>query len=1139
MRAVAQASASAWVSANAGSGKTYVLVTRLVALMLFGVAPEKLLCLTYTRSAAAEMQERLFALLSDWTLMSDAKLAAEIEARLEMTPDAQSLRLARTLFARALETPGGLRIQTIHGFCESVLKRFPIEAGLSPQFKLLDEQQARAMQADLVRAQINTDDPERRASIARLTRHLAEDAMARLAGDILNHRDKFPTNDAIEARLENIARSMDLPDWAFDVEALLRAHAEAYLPDVTPLIQALSQASAKSDRAQGERLESWAERARGGAHASAWPFLESVFMTKEGNPRARLVTAAFAGAHASVAEALIHQADDIAVLRNRLGAAQTLALTGDIYRFAADLITAYETAKTRLGVLDYDDLIVCTNRLLNSRSATQWVLFKIDRGLEHILVDEAQDTSPAQWQVIAALAEEFFAGDAAHAEPRTVFAVGDEKQSIYSFQGADPAGFEKMRAHFAEKTEAAGGTMNFVPLIESRRSAPEILAAVDLVFAEPARAEGLMAAGTPVHHIPHRLKDAGYVELWEPEAVETPDTDLQIWEVPDAMPDETARRKLARRIAAKISGLINAPDSQVTPGDILILVRRRDAFVEDMIRALKQETPPIEVAGADRMNVMAQIAVKDLLAGAEFALNSDDDLALACFLRSPLGGVGEHDLFALAHGRQGSLWRALVDASDAENAAPVLCAARRRLDWLRREADYLPPYDYFARFLSEQGAHAALSARLGVEINDPIGELLNLALAYESQQVPSLQGFLHWLAQGEQSLKRDMDVQTHAVRVMTVHGAKGLEAPIVFLPDTCANPVGHRPQSAGLYFAADGDVLWRANADMRDEYGKELQDRLDADNLEESRRLLYVAMTRARDRLYVGGYLNKRGTPPSAETWYAYLHASLGTDDNKSQDADGRTIWSLGDEARAGPQCNAPSEPPTQSPDVPAWARIPAARGPSAVKKISPSQLRPLVPAASKTQKEKPDEKPTGGLDARVFGTHVHALLEKLPSLPRHAREAAAQTYMARFHAGVSAADCEAICAAALGVLEHPDMAPVFFAPARAEIALVGQLALHDGQKLALSGRVDRYIENEDEIMLIDFKTGTPDASGDIGPALMMQMAVYRDLVARAKPDKKITCGIVWTQIARLDQLAASDLDAALEDIRTGAFTLA
>ena len=1139
MKAVAQASASAWVSANAGSGKTYVLVTRLVALMLSGVAPEKLLCLTYTRSAATEMQERLFALLSDWTLMSDAKLAAEIEARLEMTPDAQNLRLARTLFARALETPGGLRIQTIHGFCESVLKRFPIEAGLSPQFKLLDEQQARAMQADLVRAQINTDDPERRASIARLTRHLAEDAMARLAGDILNHRDKFPANDAIEARLENIARSMDLPDWAFDVEALLRAHAGAYLPDVTPLIQALSQASAKSDRAQGERLESWAERARGGAHASAWPFLESVFMTKEGNPRARLVTAAFAGAHASVAEALIHQADDIASLRNRLNAAQALALTGDIYRFAADLITAYEMAKARLGVLDYDDLIVCTNRLLNSRSATQWVLFKIDRGLEHILVDEAQDTSPAQWQVIAALAEEFFAGDAAHAEPRTVFAVGDEKQSIYSFQGADPAGFEKMRAHFAEKTEAAGGTMNFVPLIESRRSVPEILAAVDLVFAEPARAEGLMAAGTPVHHIPHRLKDAGYVELWEPEAVETPDTDLQIWEVPDAMPDETARRKLARRIAAKISGLINAPDSQVTPGDILILVRRRDAFVEDMIRALKQETPPIEVAGADRMNVMAQIAVKDLLAGAEFALNGDDDLALACFLRSPLGGVGEDDLFALAHGRQGSLWRALVDASDAKNAAPVLCTARWRLDWLRREADYLPPYDYFARFLSEQGAHAALSARLGVEINDPIGELLNLALAYESQQVPSLQGFLHWLAQGEQSLKRDMDVQTHAVRVMTVHGAKGLEAPIVFLPDTCANPVGHRPQTAGLYFAANGDMLWRANADMRDKYGKELQDRLDADNLKESSRLLYVAMTRARDRLYVGGYLNKLGTPPSTKTWYAYLHASLGTDDNKSKDADGRTIWSLGDEARAGPQCNAPSEPPTQSPDVPAWARIPAARGPSAVKKISPSQLRPLAPAVSKTQEEKPDEKPTGGLDARVFGTHVHALLEKLPSLPRHAREAAAQTYMARFHAGVSAADCEAICAAALGVLEHPDMAPVFAAPARAEIALVGQLALHDGQKLLLSGRVDRYIENEDEILLIDFKTGTPDASGDIGPALMMQMAVYRDLVARAKPDKKITCGIVWTQIARLDQLAASDLDAALEDIRMGAFTLA
>ena len=1139
MKPVAQASASAWVSANAGSGKTYVLVTRLVALMLSGVAPEKLLCLTYTRSAAAEMQERLFALLSDWTLMSDAKLTAEIEARLEMTPDAQTLRLARTLFARALETPGGLRIQTIHGFCESVLKRFPIEAGLSPQFKLLDEQQSRAMRADLVRAQINTDDAERRASIARLTRHLAEDAMARLAGDILNHRDKFPTNEAIETRLEKIARSMDLPDWAFDVEALLRAHAEAYLPDVTPLVQALLQASAKSDREQGERLENWALCARRGAHASAWPHLESVFMTKDGNPRKRLVTAAFAAAYAPKAEALIHQSADVAVLRNRLNAVQTLALTGDIYRFAADLITAYEAAKTSLGVLDYDDLIVYTNRLLSSRSATQWVLFKIDRGLEHILVDEAQDTSPAQWQVIAALAEEFFAGDAAHAEPRTVFAVGDEKQSIYSFQGADPAGFEKMRAHFSEKANAGGGKMNFVPLIESRRSAPEILAAVDLVFEDPARAEGLMAAGTPVHHIPHRLKDAGYIELWEPEVVEAPDADLQIWEVPDALPDETARRKLALRIAAKISELINAPDSQVTPGDILILVRRRDAFVEDMIRALKQQSPPIEVAGADRMNVMAQIAVKDLLASAEFALNSDDDLALACFLRSPLGGLGEDDLFALAHGRSGSLWRSLVAASDSENAAPVLRAARQRLDWLRREADYLPPYDYFARFLSEQGAHAALSARLGVEINDPIGELLNLSLAYESQQAHSLQGFLHWLAQGEQSLKRDMDVQTHAVRVMTVHGAKGLEAPIVFLPDTCANPVGHRPQSAGLYFAADNDVLWRANADIRDEYGKELQERLDADNLKESRRLLYVAMTRARDRLYVGGYLNKRGTPPSADTWYAYLQASLGTDDNKRQDAEGRTIWSLGDEARAGPQRNAPGEPLAPPPDVPAWARTPARRSPLAVKQISPSQLRPLAPEPPGALAETADVKPKGGMDARVFGTHVHALLEKLPSVPKQAREAAAQNYMARFHASVSAADSEAICAAALGVLKHPDMAPVFATPARAEIALVGRLSLHDGQKLALSGRIDRYIETEDEIMLIDFKTGTPDASGETAPAIMMQMAAYRDLVGRAKPDKKITCGIVWTQIARLDRLAASDLDAALEDIRAGAFALA
>ena len=1148
MKPVADASASAWVSANAGSGKTYVLVTRLVALMLSGVAPEKLLCLTYTRSAAAEMQERLFSLLSSWTLMPNDALSAAIETRLEITPDAHMLRLARTLFARALETPGGLRIQTIHGFCESVLKRFPIEAGLSPQFKLLDDQQAQAMQADLVRAQVNTSDPARRASIARLTRHLAEDAMGRLARDILSHRDTFPKADGIVARLEKIARRMNLPDAAIDIEAVLRAHATDFLAAADAQAKAMATASAVSDQKQAQRLAQWVALAKLGNHGAAWPHLESVFMRQDGQPRARLVTASFSKDNPEIAAALINQADDIAALRNRLNAMSTLNLTGDIYRFAADLIAAYEEAKAYAGVLDYDDLIVYTNRLLNSRAATQWVLFKIDRGLEHILVDEAQDTSPAQWRVIAALADEFFAGDAAHATARTVFAVGDEKQSIYSFQGADPAGFERMRRHFETKTLAADAAMNFVPLIESRRSAPEVLAAVDLVFADRARAEGLMAAGTPIHHIAHREDDVGYVELWEPEAVDAKDAKPEIWEAPDAAPDETARRKLARRIASKISDLLKSPENRLTAGDILILVRRRDEFVEDMIRALKQMDPPINVAGADRMNVTAQIAVKDLLAGAEFALNADDDMALACFLRSPLGGLDDEALFGLAHGRRASLWQALVDMARAPNCSHVVKSAHARLDWLRRQADFSPPYDYFARFLSEQGGHALLSARLGPEINDPVGELLNLALAYESQHAPSLQGFLHWLAQGEQNLKRDMDVQAHAVRVMTVHGAKGLEAPVVFLPDTCVNPIGHKPQSAGLYFAPDGDVLWRSNVGMRDDYGHALQQRLDDDNLAESRRLLYVAMTRARDRLYVGGYLNRRGAPPPPDSWYAYIAAALGAQANQDHDAEGRTIWSLGDEAKAGPHRDtqhAADPPPAAVPD---WARQQAAPSAPDIKTLSPSELRPRDWAGPKPKPpvgysdnadiDAAPEINTSGLDARMFGTLVHKLLETLPDIPEDMRQQAAMRFLARYHKSLGAQTADNVCTAVLDLMTMPTLAPVFATPARAEMALAGKITLNDGQKLKVTGRVDRYIATGDNITLIDFKTGTPDPADAVSSAIYMQMAAYRDLVSRAKPGIDVRCGVVWTQNARLDWLAAPALDAAFDDICAGAFAL-
>ena len=1142
---------SAWVGANAGAGKTYILVSRLVRLMLDGIAPEKLLCLTYTRAAAAEMQGRLFDLLAQWALLDDAKLSQEISERLGAPVDDSVLRQARILFARALETPGGLRVQTIHGFCESLLKRFPLEAGLSPHFDLMEEQEARSLEAGLIAdLLLQAQRPERAAAMAALTRALAESDLISLGRQIIAARDSFDPSRA-QGNLRELARAMQLDslrDEAGNMPAaatLLIAAGERFRT-IGPAAIEWFQNGGTNDQAQAARLTHYLAKQETDPEG-AWPYLRAVFFTGQGKPRAKLYTKDRATENQNLARAFDDAADDMAQLDDRLKALANYHLTAALYVFAEALLGNYQAEKTRRAVLDYNDLVAMTNQLLAGDGAAQWVLYKIDNGLEHILVDEAQDTSPAQWQVITALAEAFFddAGLATHDDrPRTIFAVGDEKQSIFSFQGADPGGFDRQRHYFEKAVTAIGGQFSYVPMTMSWRSAPQILAAVDLVFAGEETRKGVTAGNQAITHQAKRDTAIGHVEFWPPLATPRDKDALEAWQIPDSAP-VSGRSKLAGQIAEKISDLLADGAQNITAGDILVLVRKRDAFVSELTRALKRRQ--INVAGADRMVLLQQLAVADMLTALDVALNPTDDMALAIFLRSPLGGLDEDALFNLAHYRTGSLWQAMQDALE-KSPDDTLTKAHARLDWLRRKSDFLSPYELLAQFLGAKGGHKLLSQRLGPEIDDPLGELLRLALAYEARHAASLQGFVHWLRQGSQDIKRDMEASGSAVRIMTVHGAKGLEAPIVFLPDTCRPAVrqgsGDRVQFDAMADDAGARVpLWRAATELRDSYNAKQAEAAKQAAIEEEKRLLYVAMTRARDRLYVAGWLQKGLTDAPADSWYALAAQAL-SDAQRLELAAGEMPLERNEESEGDESDDEAA--PLEIAASPEWVTRKAPQDGSGHaffgnKIFSPSNLPDIDAANSEAMAKimgsnnaqatakngKEDDEHLRRATER--GRLVHRLLEILPRYEPTQREAAATAYL-NHHEGT--AD-KRILAQVMAVMADANLAPLFGANALAEAPIGGFLTRHDGSRLALSGQIDRLVETEAAILLVDFKTGTPpnDRSGGI---YQRQMAAYDALMRAAKPGKTIRCALVWTQTGRIDWLDADDLNAALDTILHG-----
>ncbi len=1128
---------SAWVGASAGSGKTTLLTARVLRLLLGGCDPGRILCLTYTRAAAAEMATRLAARLGEWAAMGDAPLTEQLAA-LGVAAEEATLVRARGLFAQVLDQPGGLRIATIHAFCQSLLRRFPLEARVAPHFALIEERDSAELLSASREEALARPTETIIEALAAVSPHVEQEGFGGIVASMLDARGKLSGALAATNAPEGLA-AMQRRVLALDLdeseEALLGAACVRDFTRLNAAAQALTRGE-QSDRDRAEPMRRFITTPPA-QRTALWDIWRAAFLTDKGEPRKRLATKKAIAAMAEIVEVLAEEAQFILTLEERRRGLRAAEASSALVRLVEPVLSAYERRKHARAGLDYDDLIGCARDLLASTD-TAWVQYKLDGGLDHVLLDEAQDTSAVQWEVVERLTEEFFAGvGAREGVTRTLFAVGDVKQSIYRFQGAAPAEFGRARDRTARRVADALGPGHFraEQLAVSFRSAAPVLALVDAVFAAPEAAAGVAIDGSAIAHRPVRDSQAGEVMLWPPVGPD-PVPEATAWDPNPRYRARGGEEKLAEAIAAEVRRWLDereelpARGRPIRPGDILVLVRRRRAFVEQLVRALKRRNVP--VSGIDRMVLIDELAVMDVLATLDALLLPGDDLTFAAALRSPLFGISDPSLMALAVGRGRLSLREALRRRAAERAD--WAEAEARFSGLAARADIDTPHALIARLLGPEGGRARLLARLGPDAADPLDELLNAALAHERAHPPGLQGFLAWLRAGGAEIKREHEAGANEVRVMTVHGAKGLESPVVILADT-TSITGRADQLAWVTDVPTGASvpLWAPRKEFRPPPVEAALAREQAAEEEEYRRLLYVALTRAEDRLIVTGALSRRGEGKEKGCWYDLVEegfrrlAGAGAERLAFDPGAllGEAGWQTGGWRLSSPQREPPDRTreaeaavPMPPAEIPTWARVPPPAEEQPARPLAPSRDEGEETAAASPVRG-------GGQGAKRFrrGTIIHALLQHLPDLPASRRAAAAEAYLAAPGLGLGEDKAAEIATETLAIIDDPRFAPLFGSGALAEAPIAGRI----GDRV-VAGQVDRLAVTDNAVLVADFKTNRPppERVEDVSPGYLRQMAAYRAVLRAVFPDRTVRCALVWTYAARMMELPDALLDA-------------
>ncbi len=1143
---------SAFVSANAGSGKTHVLVNRVIRLMLNGTAPEKILCLTYTKAAAAEMSNRLYKRLAEWIPLNDDELIEKIHENTgHVKFEKKQLAQPRRLFAKALETPGGLKIQTIHAFCEQLLHRFPIEAGVTADFQVMDDRQGGELMARVKNSFFNdilAANNKQNTNLAEIVKYAAGQAgFDDLLQSLLNKRDEmrviYEDLDATKLRLAsalNVPVDITIADVYANAKQIIEPSAYTHARDI------LAARTTKTDKSQATLIDQILGLEAG---PQVFSLLQTLFLTAKKQPKSdkSLCTPNCGKENPDVLALLQDGMASFISLYEKANCTTVLNASMALFEAGRAITQLYDAEKSRHGLNDYSDLISKVLTMFSSMESAAWVLYKLDGGLDHILVDEAQDTSPAQWEIIQFLADDFFTGAAVRPNLlRTIFAVGDRKQSIYSFQGAVPKSFDEKGTYFRNLIEQNGETFEPVNFDVSFRSSDVILKTVDDVFGQETAARGV----DETVHEGVRDDAQGIIEVW-PIIEKQPSEKLSIWagQIDDET-DQSTRLILSRKIAQKIRQwldqklVLTSKKRPIQPGDILILLRNRTQLMDGLVRALKLEDIP--VAGVDRLELTSHIAIEDLTALARFCLLPQDDLNFAGLLKSSLlsrddgSPLDDSDLLILTENLSDRcLWSQIQQFADA--GKPYSNAVALLTKW-RAHSQNLLPFEFFSSVLNTDNTSKKIFTRLGDEAGEPIDAFLLMAQEYEKTNVTTLQGFLSWLERGDSEIKREMEQQAGEVRIMTIHGAKGLEADIVIMPDTYDVPNTARMPS--LVTVTENTQMWRLRSDFSTNLTEQLKQKYLLEAQEEHNRLLYVAMTRACERLYIGAAQTGKKLPENS--WYNLISNVVCNDDNQYSDDVFGHVWRLGETPKNLIENSSDSSlVEVSKPPLPNWINQKPKWQKPTNKWLAPSSLSNLADEGFEFHLA-----PLTDTQENRFlrGNLIHKLLEYLPNVLNEKRQMA-QAYLNKYGKTLSKKDRDDTLNEVMALIEDPHFQDIFSCDGLSEVPIVAKITLpiNDSQKTenleesyVLNGQIDRLLIDDKRVLILDYKTNRPPPKNvsQINPQYIRQLAMYEMAMRQIYPNHTIKTGLLWTHTATLMEVPQSQLiDAFSTKVDLGTLT--
>ncbi|MEI8320970.1 MAG: double-strand break repair helicase AddA [Alphaproteobacteria bacterium] len=1050
---------SCWVEASAGTGKTKVLVDRVLSLLLHGAPAKKILCLTFTKAAAAEMSERIQQKLAFWSRCESYELRKDLAALLGTNPEETHLKLSRSLFAQLIKGEN-IKIQTVHAFCQFLLKTFPLEIGLMPHFQIMDDSYTQKVKKEVfhqILKQTSEQDMDLISTYVSLTT-LEDIFLQSKEQDVL----KFLLSENLSRLQENLVKLLGV-NLAKAEQDLKKEFLNQHLLEKIP-----------SDLGAPDILNKSVEE-----KLKDWNAYEVFFLTEKRTVRQKLRGKDFKEQFQDYAPALADHADHLYDFVQTLKRQTVANLTICFYQLGKTYAHLYATFKEKNSKVDYDDLIDKSIHLLKEGTNKPWIFYKLDGGIDHVLIDEAQDTSHAQWTFIKHLVEEFFSPHSEASHHRTLFVVGDSKQSIYSFQGASPLTFQQMKELFGDLVQKAGRKWEVVDLSTSYRSTEAILKFVDTVF-----------TGTPLlqkykEHILHREGHGGRVEVWPLLVGDDNQNAHDPWNIPSPTKlPETARYKMANSIAITIGQWLadkkwlHSRNRPIEPQDIMILVRHRDSFLHDLVRALKHNNIP--VSGVDRMVLKDEIAIQDLLALGDFCLLPTDDLTLATVLKGPFFNWTEEQLFDLASNREDScLWEAL-------QSNELLKATYDHLSEIKTLAKSHGPAIFYGTILSYFKGRQKLTSQLGADVEDALEEFLNLCFHFESQQGMSLQKFQFWMQQNDAEIKRSLQKNSsNQVRLMTIHGSKGLQAPIVFLPDTTQLPTN----SSRFYWTQGSSSLplWVPKSELKSGVESYVQE---VDALDEYYRLLYVAMTRAEDELYVGGWAPKRNL--DEKSWYTLLAKSI-----EIFGAPAPTGWSYETLDTLNIRKKLVEKKESDQLEltlVPEWVH--AAFSYEEPKKITPSTdtTKESTPSSSYAQEK---------------GTLVHQILQWIFKAPKADQQNLITEYLDKIDWPTK--EKKDLENSIHQLLSNKDWDRYINADSLKEVPIEGW---KQGQKIR--GIIDVLTIHEDtkQIFIVDYKTGRflENYARTPPPEYTEQLALYESVLQDIYPDYIIKKILLWTE---------------------------